>query len=150
MSTRGYIIIKYKGLYYRIYNHFDSYPSYLGKAVVSFLTQHDPSDPLSFLASVINFFLLFKDHNPPPKLGDGLIRSSRELSIHSSFPTPNFDIEWSYIIDLDSLIFSIDGGFYKPAYNFSFNDDGESLIPLDWFSDFTLKNDSLASLHNSS
>ncbi len=34
MVTHGYVIIKYKGIYYSYYNHSDSYCEHLGKIVV--------------------------------------------------------------------------------------------------------------------
>ena len=37
MGTRGYLIFKYKGIYYVIYNHWDSYPSGMGAATVKVL-----------------------------------------------------------------------------------------------------------------
>jgi hypothetical protein len=34
MGTRGYLVFKWKGVYYTIYNHWDSYPSGMGFAIV--------------------------------------------------------------------------------------------------------------------
>ena len=34
MGTRGYRVYRYRGRYYAVYNHWDSYPSGLGNELV--------------------------------------------------------------------------------------------------------------------
>ena len=44
MGTRGFYVYKWRGRYYVYYNHWDSYPSGLGKVLVSTI----PTDPEEF------------------------------------------------------------------------------------------------------
>ena len=44
MGTRGFYCFRYKGLYYVIYNHWDSYPDGLGETLVNQLRNIDPQD----------------------------------------------------------------------------------------------------------
>jgi hypothetical protein len=61
MGTRGYIVVKIGNKYYMIYNHADSYPSYLGQKIVNMLnwmkyTNKLPKDELG----AISFLLKIK------------------------------------------------------------------------------------------
>ena len=37
MGTRGFIVIKFNGKVYRVFNPYDSYPSGLGKHIIKYL-----------------------------------------------------------------------------------------------------------------
>ena len=53
MGTRGFYCFRYKGLYYVIYNHWDSYPDGLGETLVNQLRNLDPQDLRSLLENII-------------------------------------------------------------------------------------------------
>jgi len=121
MGTRGYIVVKYKGKYYYVYNHFDSYPSNLGKKIVNMIKQREVVKSKSYV------YYILQDY----KIGDLKI-TKNEKDVQ-----PGGGIEWVYIVNLDEMIFEILGGYYKPKYDFNKIDE-------DWFEKFDEVNDRLA------
>src|SRR5947207_15584270 len=53
MGTRGFYCFYYKGLYYVIYNHFDSYPEGLGMTLVNQLRKLDPQELRKLIDNVM-------------------------------------------------------------------------------------------------
>ena len=135
MGTRGYRVTRFRGRYYRFYNHWDSYPEGLGKNIAKDI----PADPAAYqewLAqrrqealewhNALERFLCRKsaeDLDEPAKDVEEL-EFEEETSVEQSQPwgvatdvlpdfTPAFNdlyIEWVYTIDLDNEVFTIDNG----------------------------------------
>ena len=98
MGTRGYIVIKFRNKYYKIYNHFDSYAEYLGQKIVDILNKLKEEGKLEqdqahecfahLIAQIINLT------NQHMEEGD---------AAHTLF------IEWLYRIDLDNMRITMSG-----------------------------------------
>jgi hypothetical protein len=66
MGTRGFFGFIYKGKCYVIYNHFDSYPEYLGKNIVNeiiFELYHDP-EFVRWIGLIENLKIITNDMEP--------------------------------------------------------------------------------------
>lgn len=91
MGTRGYYVFKFQGVYYVIYNHYDSYPSGLGETITYHLraTWSRMSD-----AQVLAY------------LHSQLLDSTIEF-VTETLPHTTLFIEWIYIIDLDARVLKV-------------------------------------------
>ena len=65
MSTRGYYGIKKKGELKGSYNHWDSYPSGLGKDLVDELNKIKKDDRLKVLNETFDYIKLIDSNTPP-------------------------------------------------------------------------------------
>jgi len=83
MSTRGLISIKYKGILKAKYNHFDSYPSFLGFNLVK---------ELKGKSNILFLKKNFKNLN---------------FKSDFSFFKNKLFCEWGYIIDLDTYCLEV-------------------------------------------
>lgn len=93
MGTRGYYIIKWRGVYYVFYNQWDSYPSGLGRILVFLLR----NVWCKMTDSQFNTFLL-------NKLAKGLPSQRSEVCVSTDFNdllNESF-IEFTYVIDMDN------------------------------------------------
>ena len=147
MGTRGYRIIRFRGRYYRFYNHFNSYPEVFGSQIVNDI----PTDPKEYQkwlakqrakasewASALENFLhvkrLVAKDTKGQNFDDQLSETASEVSegalLHWTYdvggdvqelPLPSYMndtfIEWVYVIDLDREIFSVDHGAHFPLGN---------------------------------
>jgi hypothetical protein len=112
MGTRGYIVIKFHNRYYKIYNHYDSYPSNLGKQVVDMLKRLKEYNELEQSENCLNTII---ENFNKEKVEDG----DQDLNIF---------IEWVYNINLDEMTLTIMGGKnHAQKYNILDIDD-------DWLS----------------
>lgn len=122
MSTRGYYVFVWNGWYYIFYNHFDSYPGFLGDILVDVIRGTDSNgwNELKVKLSGI------KDCSPNSKkrkysqacevcsFGENLGKSGVMMEDESCIVTqkrPDLDlfIEWIYFIDLDDNKFEVKG-----------------------------------------
>lgn len=133
MGTRGYRVIRFRGRYYRFYNHFDSYPEGLGTEIVSQI----PTDPESYqqwLAArrqealrwetALERFLCKKragyedpDADTAATVSDDTESETEDDERIWGEGLPGFTpvlndlfIEWVYTIDLDFEVFTVDNG----------------------------------------
>jgi hypothetical protein len=114
MGTRGYIVIKYHNKYYKIYNHYDSYPSSFGKKVIDILKKLKKENKLEQSEKCLNTII---------QCFDGSVEhGDQELDLM---------IEWVYTINLNVMTLTIkgDNGEYITEYNISDIDDN-------WLNDF--------------
>ena len=123
MGTRGYIVIKFQNKYYRIYNHWDSYPEGLGVNVVNAVKTRKIEKTKEYVDYIIDKFLTNQDNLD-------ITEDVRDI-VNDVF------IEWVYIIDIDNDTFSFTGGKYKPVY--CLNE-----IPDDWLEKFNTINNFLS------
>ena len=131
MGTRGYRIIKLRGRYWVFYNHWDSYPEGLGQWLVDSI----PADPeqyqkwlqsqREFFAkwdSLLTDFLTIQPENMRKILSDepqkAVFHAAFDERLAANVP-PCYassrdeylgGIEWTYTIDLDREVFSVDDG----------------------------------------
>lgn len=129
MGTRGFRIIKFRGRYWIFYNHWDSYPNGLGKSLVDGIPA-DPEEYQKWLQSQRDVFAEYdtllqelltihpedmrKIHSDEPHRPIFHAAFSENLPndappYHVSGFTDLY-IEWTYTIDLDREVFSIDSG----------------------------------------
>lgn len=91
MGTRGFIVVKFNNKYYKIYNHFDSYPSELGRKVIDFLKKLKDNNELEqneeCLHKIIEYFVMICKNE-----------------VEEGDTDLNIMIEWIYKIDLDQLL----------------------------------------------
>lgn len=112
MGTRGLYVFKYRGIYYIFYNHYDSYPSGLGKLIVNDirqLIQDNKLDIVKDLISDIQFSETQTEGNANYKSIMRCVENPEEFIYYTSSEEPNCDIfiEYIYIIDFDKNIFTI-------------------------------------------
>ena len=129
MGTRGFKIIKFRGRYWIFYNHWDSYPDGLGQALVDDIPADDEEyqqwlqsqrDHFAKWDSMLQIFLTIQ----PEDMRKLDSNEPHVSEFHSAFderlqgnvpPTykPGMNdlwIEWTYTIDLDREVFSVDSG----------------------------------------
>lgn len=107
MGTRGYIVYVYKGIYYVLYNHWDSYPEGLGEKIVNEISEFD-DEPLKIILNKL-------------KITD----NENILDISTSRPVNDLFIEWIYFINFDKNVFEVEGGVVDLSYKLN-------KIPEDW------------------
>ena len=125
MGTRGYRVIRFRGRYYRYYNHWDSYPEGLGKKIACEI----PSDPKAYqewLAAqrqealkwhdALERFLCRKSAEDVDD-DERITANEKQAWGVATENLPDFRpalndlyIEWVYTIDLDNEVFTIDNG----------------------------------------
>ncbi|KAL3450991.1 hypothetical protein BJX65DRAFT_304407 [Aspergillus insuetus] len=111
MGTRGLLFIRWKGRYYIYYNHWDSYPEGLGKAIVGKIPATPEKYQEEWLQNMRQTYTRlsaqFEEHILPISadfLGhDGM--TSRKDPLGSD---GNLFIEWIYTIDLDRELLLVD------------------------------------------
>lgn len=113
MGTRGFIVVKFEGKYYRIYNHYDSYPEGLGVEVANVARQAERTK--EYVNKVIDKFDSSHYH---------LLVTESASDVENDLL-----IEWVYIIDLDAGTFTVNGGYHTPVYQLT-------SIPDDWLNKF--------------
>ncbi|CUA71967.1 hypothetical protein RSOLAG22IIIB_09983 [Rhizoctonia solani] len=135
MGTRGYFAYRYKKKYYRQYLPCDAYPSHYGQQLANAV----PRDPIAFKDWVA----------AKTKMLDNIKPSEKEVSIsHEQSDSPGYRlcadlsftfisgiIEWTYVIDLDNLIFTVNGLTHFKLDNMPPNEPGlegyfENEVPI--------------------
>lgn len=117
MGTRGYIVIKFKDLYYVVYNHMDSYPEILGIKVVDLIKSRKVEENMTWIYFIFSHF-----------------KNKVFTTLHA--PEPSLHIEWVYTINLNTSSLHITGGYYIPRYNIYDISDT-------WLGDFHEKNEKM-------
>ena len=131
MGTRGYRIIKFRGRYWIFYNHWDSYPDALGQWLVDSI----PADPEQYQKwlqsqrhlfakwdSLLNELLTIQPEDMRKLLSGEPHKAVFYAAFDERLPTnapPGYTssvkdddswIEWTYTIDLDREVFTVDDG----------------------------------------
>ncbi len=114
MSTKGYVAFKHKGMYYIFYNHFDSYLSQLGNLLVNDIKKMIDENYIGEVKKKIRKIPLKDQYDDNGK--EKICRSIVEvINYHKTFayytskeePINTILIEYVYIIDFDTQLFSI-------------------------------------------
>jgi hypothetical protein len=125
MGTRGAIAVRALGETKAAYNHFDSYPSHLGAAVLKF-AHHIKDNVAHYFDLAVNLAPVHEDVPPTPEQIEKL-KPYTDLSVSERstsdwycllrntqgdlgltlqagyfYPTEVGQDEWSYVVDLDS------------------------------------------------
>ncbi len=126
MGTHGYVVFKYKGIYYCYYNHSDSYCAHLGELVVNEIYKMIDDNCMDFYKNKLLRLPFNDDHCEGLKyfytIYDAIINYES-----SNYYTSEEEIssEYVYIIDFDEDEFIINK--YGDRYIFDLLD-----IPNDW------------------
>ncbi|KZT43433.1 hypothetical protein SISSUDRAFT_1014451 [Sistotremastrum suecicum HHB10207 ss-3] len=103
MGTRGYKAWRHKGKYIVRFNRYDSYPSHLGLALLRLVPRR--KDEFERWLVVQRSILDEELGN----LKDVVKNDGDEAFLSDKMPTNDLMIEWTYCIDLDRLVFHVDG-----------------------------------------
>ena len=104
MGTRGNKVYRHKGRYYVYYNHSDSYPNGFGLEVLHELPRNVSKEEFEeWLEKTREYVYAQRDSQVLNDPGD----SSNYVS--DERPENDLYIEWIYEIDLDNLVFHVDG-----------------------------------------
>lgn len=142
MGTRGFRIIRFRGRYWIFYNHWDSYPQGLGKSLVDSIPT-DPQEYQKWLQSQRDFFAkwdsmlqVFLTIQPEDmhKLSDlpdaSIFHAAFDDRLQEDAPpyyvsgfNDSMNIEWTYTIDLDQEVFSVDNGAHFRLNRMPKNDE---------------------------
>ncbi len=139
MGTRGYVVLKYNGIYYIFYNNSDSYLSHLGKNVLNNLKEIIQNNQLPIVK-----LLFCKIEEQSEFNGDGSnhfysimdsIRYPTSLQYMTSKDKPECTlfIEWIYTVDFDKNLFIIqnyDKYYQVGFYNLPDSIDENKLVSI--------------------
>ncbi|CAE6421545.1 unnamed protein product [Rhizoctonia solani] len=142
MSTQGYFGYRYKRIYYRKYLSCGAYPSGFGQRFANTIPR-DPSGPafLNWFADRLMMLEKAKhtyDLNICPDGGVDEIDPGYELCDNADWTLGDQDIEWTYVIDLDNKVFTINGITHlrfdnmppsDPGLEYYYKDDGTAAFP---------------------
>lgn len=142
MGTRGTYGLRIKGKDYLMYNHFDSYPSVLGKKIIDYIKSHEFDD--TFRSKVAKLKLVNAEDFPTnaqrkklEKYSDYSVSNGKDwysilrkcqgnldLTIESGYMINDNEFildslfcEWGYIINLDSNKLEVYRGFQSEPHN---------------------------------
>ncbi len=112
MGTRGYVVLKYKNIYYIFYNCSDSYLSSLGKLVVADIKEMLRKNLIKHVKNKIQVIPLKEGFDGEESHYQGLFEVIEYPTVFkycTNDTGPEFDVfnEYTYIIDFDNEIFSI-------------------------------------------
>ena len=108
MGTRGFIIVKFRHVYYKIYNHWDSYPTGLGKKVIDFLQRLKDHNELVQTEACLHTIIQNFVRNEEVVEEDGHV---------------DIMIEWVYKIDLDQLLLIVESWNKVETFNLTLDLD---------------------------
>jgi hypothetical protein len=112
MGTRGLYVFKYRGIYYTFYNHYDSYPSGLGKLIISDIRQLVKDNKLDIVKDLISDIQLRETQTTGNSAYTGIfncLENPERFIYYTTEYEPECDIfiEYIYIIDFDETLFVI-------------------------------------------
>ncbi|KAG9098028.1 hypothetical protein FRC06_006902 [Ceratobasidium sp. 370] len=155
MGTRGYRAYRYKNKYYRLYNHWDSYPTGRGVWFAN-LIPRDAAQREAWVQHVIqgleageawrheNGIDDYTEHETKPSNKDDPFHDGEpvfsQIIHHNYWITGDLWIEWTYVFDLDCRAFTVNGLVHfnldnmpqNPGFEDYFDDDRtlKSLLPI--------------------
>lgn len=144
MGTRGLFGFRLKEKDYLMYNHFDSYPSFLGKKIANFIKFHqEANDWDNVRKKVEKIILVDKNKIPSVKILKEIMKEKSVISdsedwysilrnnqgdlescLTTGYMTDDHDFitdslfcEWVYIVNLDTMKLEIYKGYQKKPHN---------------------------------
>jgi hypothetical protein len=108
MVTHGFMVFRYKGLFYSFYNHSDSYPSGLGEQIVQCLRNMSDDEFTEMRDLLENMPEPVEDGSRKDSVWDvmGVLRNP-ECTEYYITNDQCHDADYTYIIDLDREEFII-------------------------------------------
>ena len=112
MGTRGLYVFRYKNKWYVFYNHFDSYPDWLGQKIVADLQTVDLEKVKEFLLRITKEDIGHEDSKYP-----GIMKAVENPSNYCleaicdtrvRLGDVSWDAEYVYTIDLDTNMFVVE------------------------------------------
>jgi hypothetical protein len=141
MVTHGYVVFKYKGIYYTFYNHSDSYFEHLGNLVVDEINQMINKNAVKYCKNLLLRIPLKGNEEGERHIHDfhSLLNYPEIYQYFTSYDEPR--CEYTYTIDFDNNKF-IANRYGENIYSFNLND-----VPLDWY-EITQNNSSYNDNHS--
>jgi hypothetical protein len=102
MVTHGFLVFRYKGLFYSFYNHSDSYPSGLGEEIVQCLNNMSDHEFAEMRDLLKNMPEPIEDGSKKESVWDvmGVLRSPESTEYYITADQCH-ESNYTYIIDLD-------------------------------------------------
>ncbi len=127
MVTNGYVIFKYKGIYYTFYNHSDSYFEGLGNNIVNEINDIINKNKVDYYKDLLLRIPLKgnEEGNDYVYNLEHLLKYPEDYQYFTCKNEPSS--EYTYTIDFDSNKF-IANRYCENIYTFNLKD-----IPLDWY-----------------
>lgn len=127
MVTHGYVIFKYKGIYYSFYNHSDSYFEHLGNLVVEEINKIVNKNLVKHCKELLLRIPLKGNEEGDRSVYDfhSLLNYPDSFEYFTSNKEPG--AEYTYTIDFDANKF-IANQYGENIYTFNLYD-----VPLDWY-----------------
>ncbi len=127
MVTHGYVVFKYKGIYYNFYNHSDSYFEHLGNVVVNEINKMVNKNLVKYYKSLLLRIPLKGNEEGDNSVYDFyyLLNYPETNQYHTSNEPEG--CEYTYTIDFDVGKFIADK-YGENIYSFNLYD-----VPLDWY-----------------
>jgi hypothetical protein len=127
MVTHGYVIFKYKGIYYTFYNHADSYFEYLGDLVVEEINKMIKEYKVEYYKGLLLRVPLVENYEGERQFEEFNEMLNDPTSFHYFTSTKEPYNEYTYTIDFDTNKF-IANQYGENIYIFNLHN-----IPLDWY-----------------
>ncbi len=127
MVTHGYVVFKYKGIYYTFYNHSDSYFEHLGNLIVNDINNLVNKNKMIYCKELLLRVSLKGNEEGDTSIGSiySLLKYPESFQYFTSNNEPGSN--YTYIIDFDNNKF-IANKYGENIYKFNLHD-----IPLDWY-----------------
>ncbi len=127
MVTHGYVVFKYKGIYYTFYNHSDSYFEHLGNLVVNEINNMINKNLVKYCKNMLLRIPLKGNEEGEWHIHDfySLLNHPETYQYFTSNDEPG--AEYTYTIDFDANKF-IANKYGENIYSFNLYD-----VPLDWY-----------------
>ena len=127
MVTHGYVVFKYKGIYYTFYNHSDSYFEHLGNLIVDEINNMINKNSVKYYKNLL-LRIPLKGNEEGENIIHGFYYLLNNPENHEYFTSNNEPSNnYTYIIDFDANKF-IANKYCENVYSFNLYD-----IPLDWY-----------------
>ena len=126
MGTQGLVVYKYNGVYYMFYNHFDSYPSYLGNLIINNIKQIIEENKYETLKEIITNMAIYDDEVNGSTCFDDIFLCAQypdSYCYRTSDYEPSCDtlIEYIYTIDFDNNTLEIKTNEYLNYQTYTLN-----------------------------
>jgi hypothetical protein len=140
MSTRGYFGFFYKGKYYLMYNHYDSFPSFLGRMLVEEIKRAIADGTFETWIEMFKNVKFYKPNENMPidenkikqsflnilKEGHMMLDGDKDNLMYDTF------IEYSYVLNFDADIFMyFDKEGNQRYFKLNDLDDWEDKLPYE-------------------
>ncbi|KAL5633627.1 hypothetical protein ACGC1H_003941 [Rhizoctonia solani] len=110
MGTRGYFAYRYQGKYYRMYVHCDAYPSGYGRGVANEIPRN-PEQLEKYIKKTTQILQMKKERAKLFFGQEAVVSTGCDWTLGDTF------IEWTYVIDFDNRVCTVNGAVHFPFDN---------------------------------